>query len=159
MLAGTGAVLLAGCDLDPRAEPETAPAPTSGVPSEVSVDADVELRDRLRLSVLGAIGVVKSARSRYPRLRRPLADLLVMHEAHLALLDEVGPVTDGLPTGAMISQDGAAAALTQVRRLEVRQQRELGRMAVRAASGPFARMLASMSAGVAAHLAALPETP
>ncbi len=32
-------------------------------------------------------------------------------------------------------------------------------MAVAAASGPFARMLASMSAGVAAHVADLPEQP
>jgi hypothetical protein len=159
VLAGGGAALLAACDLDPRAEPAPAPAPTSGVPSAVSPDADVALRDQLRLGVLGAIDLVESARARYPRLRRPLAGLVVMHEAHLALLDEVGPAADGVPTGVMITQDGPAAALSQVRALEVRHQRELGRMAVRAASGPFARMLASMSAGVAAHLATLAEAP
>ena len=159
LLAGGGAALLTGCDLDPRADPEPAPAPTSGVPSAVSEDADVELRDRVRLSVLGAIDLVKEARARYPRLRGPLADLLVMHEAHLALLDEVGPAADGLPTGVPISEDGPVEALSQVRALEAAHQRSLGRMAVRAASGAFARMLASMSAGVAAHLNALPEAP
>ncbi len=125
----------------------------------MSEDADVELGDRLRLSVLGILGLVEAARSRYPRLRRPLAGLQAMHEAHLALLDQVGTGSDAVPTGVPITPDGPAAALTQVRGAEASHQRMLGRTSVRAASGAFARMLASMGAGVAAHLAALPEAP
>jgi hypothetical protein len=155
----TGLALVAtGCDLDPRTEAEPAPAPTSGVPSAVSEDADIRLRDQARAMVMAVSDFVGSVRRDYPRLRQELAGLQALHRIHLALLDDVAPESGDLPVEApVVTAEGPRAALAQLRTVELGHQRGLGRLAIRTASGSFARMLASMSAGVAAHLAALPE--
>ncbi|QWF24033.1 hypothetical protein KM427_10270 [Nocardioides sp. LMS-CY] len=70
--------------------------------------------------------------------------LTAMHAAHLAALEAEAPVA-------------AAASRRQLRRAERDLQEFLEDAAVRAESGPLARLLASMSASVSQHLAALPS--
>lgn len=65
-----------------------------------------------------------------------------MHAAHLAALDAEAP-------------PAAAAPRAQLRRAERDLQTYLADAALRAESGPLARLLASMSASVSQHLAAL----
>ncbi|MFC7494855.1 MULTISPECIES: hypothetical protein [unclassified Nocardioides] len=69
--------------------------------------------------------------------------LTEMHTAHLAALEAEAPTA-------------AAASRKQLRRAERDLQEFLVDAAMRAESGPLARLLASMSASVAQHLAALP---
>lgn len=74
-------------------------------------------------------------------------ELTGMHAAHLAALDAEAPVA-------------TAAPRAQLRRAERELRDYLEDAAMRADSGPLARLLASMSASVAQHLAALtPEAP
>jgi hypothetical protein len=158
VLAG-GVLLLTACDLDPRSDPPAEPTPTSGAPADPSAEADLALLDEARELVVAALAAVTSVRRAVPALRAALGPLRRLHAAHLETLDEAGPASDGGPGASLPAVGDAAGALTGLRRDELRLQRRLAAMAVPAASGPFARMLASMSAGVAAHLAALPEQP
>ena len=158
VLAG-GALLLAACEVDPRSDPPAEPAPTTGAPADPSTEADLALLDEARLIVASALATVTSVRRAVPALRSPLAPLRRLHATHLETLDEAGPASGEDTMDSLSAAGDAAGALERVRRDELRLQRRLAAMAVAAASGPFARMLASMSAGVAAHVADLPELP
>ena len=153
------AVVTAGCDLDPRTAQPAEPAPTSGGPTDPGEDADRLLLDDLRVLLLGVSGLVATARDTYQDLRRPLAPLAALHRAHLAVLDEAGGSDD--PTGwpGQLPELRATEALARVRVREERLRSRLADGSVRAGSGEFARLLASMSAGIAAHLADLPAGP
>jgi hypothetical protein len=76
-----------------------------------------------------------------------------MHEAHAAQLPEA-EVVDPPKLGR-----NAQSLWANVRSTEARLVTELARAAEDARSGTLARLFASMSAGTAAHLAALPEGP
>lgn len=73
-----------------------------------------------------------------------------MHSAHLDAL-QVATGASATPTAPV----QAAPPLTpaRLRRRELRAQGELARLAVAAESGALARVLASMSAGIAAAMA------
>ena len=75
-----------------------------------------------------------------------------LHAAHLAALAG-RPAAGGSPVPAF---DGPDEALGRVRVREQQAQRRLAAWSVAAESGALARLLASMSAGVAQHLAQLP---
>lgn len=144
--------LLAACDVgdvgdalpgreEEPAGPSTAPDPT----------ADQALVAEAADDVVGMLETVTALRVRHPRLRRSLAGLERLHLAHAEALEAAPSAPAARPT------DGAEAALALVRRLELAHRRRLADRAVRADSGGLARLLASMSAGVAQHLAALPQ--
>lgn len=141
----TGAVVLAGCDLDPpAADPPSSPTTptTSDDPDSVLVDAVIAELDEL-------VALVTEAAERRPLLAPELAAFAALHQAHRQVL----PERDG---------DVAAPRITGsprdvgdlVRNREHQTQSRLADWAVAAESGALARLLASMSAGVAAHLAA-----
>ncbi len=109
--------------------------------------------------VASALATVTSVRRAVPMLRPSLGPLRRLHATHLETLDEAGPGSGEGSVDSPTAVGDAAEALDRLRRDELRLQRRLAAMAVAAASGPFARMLASMSAGVAAHVADLPEQP
>ena len=155
LAAGT-VVVVAGCDLDPRSSEPEQPAPTTGAPRDPDADADRALLEQARAATAGALAVVSAARHGHPTLRPVLRPLLALHRVHADLLEEGD--TAGTPDPVVAPGD-PAAALTQVRRSEGRLQRRLTGLAVRASSGELARVLAAMGAGVAQHLASLPEGP
>jgi len=152
-------VATAGCDLGPRTSRTAEPAPTSGAPAEPGEDADRLLLDDLRALLLGASGLVATTRDTCRELRRPLAPLAALHRAHLAVLDEAGGSDDAIQRPGPSPERRATEALARVRQREERLRSRLADASVRAGSGEFARLLASMSAGVAAHLADLPAGP
>jgi hypothetical protein len=158
VLAG-GTLLLTACDLDPRSDPPAEPAPTSGAPEDLSAEADLALLDDARALVATALATVTGVRRAIPGLRPDLVPLRRLHATHLDALDEAGPSSAEGEADPLPVAGDAAAVLADLRRHELGLQRRLASMAVASASGSFARMLASMSAGVAAHLAALPEQP
>lgn len=141
------AVVLTACDLqelDPRSEP--ASAPTTSVPP---VDADTTLVNDVLAELGPALYLVRAVRRRHDSLRGRLAPLDDLHEAYVAVLG--GRVAAAVPQPPPDSR----RAFELVRRGEQRLQRRLVAAAVAAESGQLAKLLASMSAGLAQHLAAL----
>ena len=151
VLAGlAGAVALVACDVDDLRPPEVddtpAPSPEAG-----ESDPDLALVDEVVAQVTRAWLLVKSARA-YRLLREPLGPLQRLHEAHLDVLDAEH-------SEPAVQQNGPAAPkYLEVRRVEAQLQRRLADASLRARSGALARLLASMSAAVAQHLAAMPTT-
>jgi hypothetical protein len=150
-IAGGAAALLGGCSLDldgdpdnPSTDPSSAATDGSSTapddPDAAAVDQAVATTREL-LALLAAGG---------PALD-PGGLLAAMHDAHLAVLTDGRTPASPSATPSPRSRSGGAARL---RRRELAAQREFARLGVAAESGALARLLASMSAGVAAHLAA-----
>ncbi len=139
-----GAVALAGCDLDPpAADPpsSSSTATTSGDPDTALVDAVIAELDEL-------VALVTEAADRRPLLAPELAALAALHQAHRDVL----PERDGdVAVPRITGSPRDVGDLVRRRALQARSR--LADWAVAAESGALARLLASMSAGVAAHLA------
>jgi hypothetical protein len=114
-------------------------------------DPDAALLGQV-LAELGEVSGLVAAASRLAPLRAPMRALGELHAAHLAALAG-RPATGRSPAPAF---DGPGEALGRVRARELQAQRRLAAWSVAAESGALARLLASMSAGVAQHLAQLP---
>jgi len=146
-LAGGAALAggLSGCDVGDQERPGASPGSTP------AADPDEELLDRARTEVGEALALV-AALSRHRRMAAPLAPLLALHTAHRAVLvgDETPTETPAPP--ALSGAPGELWTLLLAR--ERTLQRRLATAAVEASSGTLARLLASMSAGIAAHVAA-----
>lgn len=137
---------LAGCRWGPP-EVDAEPGPPPPEP-----DADVALLDEAAQAILGALDLVERVAARHRGLATALAGLVALHTAHLDLLG----AEPGGPRPAVPPLPGARPALARVRADELVLQGRLAGMAAQAGSGAFARALASMSAAVAQHVAALP---
>lgn len=136
-VAGVAGALMAGCDTSTSPSPTGGGGPATGAaedPDTALVD-EAAARTRHVLALLVALP---------HRDRAAVAGLPELHRAHLGALDAPLP-----PAG-----HPARPTLAQVRGAEAALQRRLAHLAAGAESGPLARLLASMSAGIAAHLAA-----
>jgi hypothetical protein len=158
-LAGLAATLLvAGCDTGedvtpPSAEPTPSATGTTGTTDERTPDE--VLVDEMLSDLGSAIGVLTAARG-FRTLRKPLAPLVRAHRAHVDVLE--GEVDTGTDTGTGVETPAnLELALLAVHTSERALRTSLVDAAVRAESGALARLLASMSASVAQHLAALPR--
>lgn len=156
VLAGAlGLAALSACDVDDLRPPEDEPTPTASPTATTSSepDSDQQIADYVghRLATMGR--VVDDTRKAFPRLRARLQPLARMHRAHL----EVLPAPDGDEIPPMAPVDGTAAeALAYLLAQEGTLQKSLADLAGGVQSGALARLLASMSASVSQHLAALP---
>jgi hypothetical protein len=154
-LAGLAATLLvAGCDTGedvtpPSAEPTPSATGTTGTTDERTPDE--VLVDEVLSDLGSAIGVLTAARG-FRTLRKPLAPLVRAHRAHVDVLEGEVDTGTGIETPVNLE-----LALLAVHTSERALQTSLVDAAVRAESGALARLLASMSASVAQHLAALPR--
>lgn len=136
-------MVLAGCDLDPpAADPPSSSSPTT------SADPDTALVDAVVAELDELVVLVTEAADRRPRLAPELAAFAALHQAHRSVL----PERDGDATVPRITGSPRAVG-DQVRRRELQARSRLADWSVAAESGALARLLASMSAGVAAHLA------
>jgi hypothetical protein len=157
--AALGAVLLAACDVDDLRPPDDdatpVPSPTPGATETPEPDDDVTLAEEAGYDVAVAMVAVEAARRRFPRLRARLQPLVRMHRAHLRVLD--APEDRSIPAPDVGATP--AEALERVRLAEQTLQQSLVDAAVEAQSGALARLLASTSASVSQHLAALPPAP
>lgn len=143
-LLGSAAVVATatGCEWGP---PSSVDAPAE------KRDADATMVEELTRSIATQARLVTDVAARHVGLATSLAPLTALHTAHLGVLTD--DAVDGAAVTVPAKPDPALAA---VRRGEVALQRALTRGAQDAASGPLARMLASMAAGVAMHLSAVP---
>ncbi|HEV7876420.1 MAG TPA: hypothetical protein VGP00_07075 [Nocardioides sp.] len=150
-LASLAAV--SACDVArPAGRPgDAAPGAPFGDGATRGGDPDTALLARV-LAELGEVSGLVAAASRLAPLRAPMRALGELHAAHLAALAG-RPATGASPAPAF---EGPGEALGRVRAREQQAQRRLAAWSVAAESGALARLLASMSAGVAQHLAQLP---
>ena len=118
------------------------------------------LLDEARAATAQALATGADVRDAYPRLRDSMRPLAALHRAHAEALDEAGragcrrrrpvPIVGG-------DADRARWPRSAARRPGSSAGSRPGRC--RRAAARFARLLASMSAGVAAHLVDLPAGP
>ena len=135
---------LAGCRWGPG--DDAAPEPT-GSTGPAPPDDDTEVAATALAATNRVADLVSRAAARHPGLAGPLADVTLMHHAHADLLTEAGEATEEAAPKPVPGRSAAALALvlTEERAL----QATLAEAAGGAASGTFARALASMSAAVA----------
>ena len=136
MLAGALVVPVSGCDLLPESTPATPPPPT----------ADELLVDRVTWTVRQARDVAAAAGA------QALADV---HDAHLAALGAPAP-SRSASASPTASPAPPAPTGTDLRSTEVALEATLTDAATRADDGGLARLLASMAASIAQHVAVLP---
>ena len=140
-VALAGLAALSACDAS-RDEPSAA----SGV--SASADPDADLVSGLSDEMTTLLGLAASIEATYPRLGPSVRPWRELHEAHLKVLGD-----DSTPAPAHRRRfAGPDAALRELRQREQRFQARLVDASVSAQSGPLARVLACMSAGVAQRL-------
>lgn len=158
VLAGAlGLAALTACDVDDLRPPEDEPAPTplASPTTTPEPDADQSLADDLAHGIAAALVLVDGLRRSFPRLRKRLQPLARMHREHLEVLEP--PDDRSVPSPAPAASP--AEALVVLRATEDALQGRLAAGAVDARSGTLARLLASMSASVAQHVAATLPVP
>ena len=144
-------VATTGCD-DPAATPS---ARTTVRSTEIT--HDVALAVDLVAGVQRSVTLTTDVVRRFPLLRPSLRPLLATQRAHLALLAEAVP-QQAMPSPSATRVPAAAdraAARARVLRSTTAGRDAFNAAAVEAESGQFARVLASMGAGLAQHLAVL----
>ncbi len=153
LLVGAVGVTLTGCSLNNPFSTERTPA--AEAVRDLSPDVAVAVEAVTLLLAAGA--AVEATTAAYPTLDPRLSGFAATHRAHVAALsaavpDRVDVSTDPTP---YVVPPTRPAALAAVRRSETSLQDQLVGLALRAESGPFARLLGTMSAAVSQQLAVL----
>ena len=141
---------LAACDLEPRS---TDAGPGAGGPPE---DPDLVALGDTVAATDAAAALVAATMAAHPALGPRLAALAEVHTAHRAALDGAAELPEEPPTTAPATVPARQAqALVALRRAESGLAADLAARALEAESGPFARLLAVMSAAVQQQLLGL----
>ena len=147
-----GLLAAGGCTLQDSGTP---PPTATTTPGRSDTDLDLDLVGEARTALLEMLDLARRTSLLHVGLAPALTPLVDLHTAHDALLAESSPDPSPAPTGSTVAPR-SRPALALVRRREAALQAELAALAGRARSGPLARLLASMSAAVAQHVARLP---
>jgi hypothetical protein len=163
LVAGLGVgsgLLLVGCSSESDDEGGRAarsPASPAAPAAPASTTPDVAVATLALSEIRTAAAAVRATGVRFPDLRGDLAGLGAMHQAHERSLAEAVPAparTSATPAPYAVPRRRDAA----LRRLTTTEQGlhdTLGRLAMRAQSGQFARLLASMGTGVTVRVTEL----
>lgn len=148
---GVGLAGLAGCALNNPLSTEKTPA----AKAVRDLAPDVAVAVRAVTLIRGAESAATATGERHPALAPKLAGLLDAHRAHLAAV--VDAVPDGVdtepPSGTPYAVPVAPPeALARLETTERALHDELVGLALRAQSGPFARLLGSMAASLSQQL-------
>lgn len=144
---------LSGCDLNNPLTEEEAPA----AEAVRELDADVAVAVEAVTLVRTAQSAVSRTGEVHPALTGRLAGLVATHQAHLdALVDAVPEGVDTTAPGAPYDvPTRRRAAVAGVAAAETTLHDGLTGLALRARSGPFARLLGSMAAAVSQQVRVL----
>jgi hypothetical protein len=150
---GVAALLVSGCSVENPTSPDKAPR------SAARLAPDVTVAIRALAEIRAVRAAVSRTASRYPPVRPDLAPLVRMHRAHEASLvdavpDRARPAAG--PAPYVVPRKRAVA----MRKLATREQRlhdTLAGLSLKAESGDFARLLASMGAGINQRLTVWPS--
>ena len=161
-LAAFGATTLGSCstalpgagEAPSPSQPSGTPSPTIGdTPTAADPSQDDDLVRAALDDELALLALLRATRRRHRRLREPVDVAIDVHQRHADLLSEAHSATGSpgasspLPDAEVPRRpDLARAALVRAEETLVRSHSE---QAVAAASGPLARVLASMAAGAA----------
>lgn len=158
VLVTTVAGSLAGCTGGSVGSPGRQASATAAP----TVDPDVALAGDALSAVERVLGVAVATAARHPGLSTLLASAVAAHERHVAVLagavpepESVSPSPSALPG---LVPDRPRRAVRAVAEVEHELSRTLAGYAVRARSGPFARVLGSMAASCAQQAATLDDT-
>jgi hypothetical protein len=147
LLAGGAAVLVAGCSLHDPLSSEKTPA-ARAVPE---LAPDVAIAVEAVTAIRAVASTLTELAGQRPGLSE-LSGLMKLHQAHLDVLNDAVPDrVDTSPT-ATPSPVKRPATLAFVRRTESELHDKLTALALRAESGPFARLLGAMAAAIAQQL-------
>jgi len=146
---GVGLLPIAGCTLGDGGDKKRGLTGSAASDEE----ADRSLLDEARTEIAGLLDLIRRTSHHYPGIATPLAALTTLHRAHDDLLADSGTPSKATRTRVPAS---STAALTLISNRERALQLEFAGLAVQAKSGPLARLFASMAAGVAQHVQALP---
>jgi hypothetical protein len=140
------------CSVDPGGTPS---GPRTIRSAELT--PDVRLAVELVAGLQRAVAVTSAAIHRHPPLRASLAPLLAAQRAHLELLDRAVPAHARSAASSVVvrAEPTRQAARAHVVRTAIARRDALNAAAARAESGPFARVLASMGAGLTQRLVVL----
>jgi hypothetical protein len=115
---------------------------------------DLGLLDEARVELAAMLDLVRRTSLKHAGLASALTALADLHEAHDSLLAD--SVAEPSPPATIVPVPmHRARALQLVRTREVALQDEFANLALRARSGPLARVLASMSAAVGQYVVQL----
>ncbi len=150
--AGMAALVASGCSVNNPVSHEKAP-PTPG-----GLAPDVAVATRALAEITAVRTAVTGTLSRYPGSRQ-LRPLVRMHRAHEKTLvdavpEQARPTAQPAPYVVPRKQE---AALRKLATREERLHDSLGRLALRAQSGDFARLLASMGSATSQRLSVWPS--
>ncbi len=147
--AGLAGLVASGCDVNNPVDDEKEPKATAELAPDVAV-ATSALAEIRALST-----AVSSTLTRFPATRTRLASLVTMHRAHEeSLADAVPERARATATAApYVVPRRPEVALGKLAARERRLHGTLDGLALRAQSGDFARLLASMGAAVGQQLA------
>jgi DNA-binding FadR family transcriptional regulator len=150
-LGSAAALALAGCSDEPKPGSRQSTSPAGLAP-------DVAVATRALTEIQAVREAVSGTIARFPATRATIGSLVALHRAHEATLvdavpDRAKPSTAPAPYAVPRNRDRAVAAIAA---REQRLHDTLDRLAVRAQSGQFARLLASMGAAVHQRLATWP---
>lgn len=155
-----GAAWLTGCARPSSADPAGAAASDQETgdpqrPGTADADADLQTLGAALALTAGLIDLVGAVGDEHRSLRRRLAGFRTLHQEHQHQLSRAYEEPE-IQTPRTPRVPGAApAALRLVRKHETEAREELLGLCVAARSGPFAQLLAGMSAGIAAHSEAI----
>jgi hypothetical protein len=127
--------------------------------SPAGLAPDVAIATSALAEIRAVRAAVSATLARFPASRSTLAPLIRVHRAHEAALVDAVPdraSTTGKPTRYVVPRK-RGKALTRLAAREQRLHDTLDGLALRAQSGQFARLLASMGAGVHQRLAGWPS--
>jgi hypothetical protein len=156
LIAGTvgmAALVVAGCSVENPTSDDKAPR------SVADLAPDVTVAVRALAEIRAVRAAVSSTVSRYAPVRPVLAPLVQMHRAHEASLIDAVPRRARPAAGPapyVVPRKRAVA----MRKLGTREQQlhaTLAGLSLRAESGDFARLLASMGAGITQRLTVWPS--
>jgi hypothetical protein len=151
--AGIAAWVATGCSVDDPVTGDDTPR------SPAELAPDVTVATRALAEITAARMAVTSTLTRFPAVRPALATLVPLHQAHEKSLVDAVPARarTSAPAAPFVVARGRDAALRNLARREQRLHDTLDALALRAQSGDFARLLASMGAGVQQQLAGWPS--
>jgi hypothetical protein len=149
---GAGVTVLSGCALNNPFGSESTPAARAVRNLAPDVAVAVEAATAIRRTA----SAVSATTARHPDLGGRLAGLTQAHAAHLDAV--VRAVPDGVDTSsqangpAYVVPPRPARALTRLTDTEAALHDNLVGLAIRAQSGPFARLLGAMAAAISQQL-------
>ena len=156
LIAGTvgiTALLVSGCSVENPTSADKAPR------SAAKLAPDVAVATQALADIRAVRAAVSRTMSRHPPVRPTMAPVVQMHTAHEKTLVDAVPERArprAKPAAYVVPRRRAVA----LRKLQAREQRlhdTLAGLALRAESGDFARLLASMGAGINQRLVVWPS--